>query len=429
MSVQNLARRLLPTLIAGSFAGSAGAAGFALLEQNASGIGNAFAGTAASAEDASTIFSNPAGMAFLPAGKMHFAGSIDLVRPSATFHNAGNSSPATLGLAPPGPFPYGGNGGDIGSWNIVPAVYFAMPINDKISVGVGVGAPFGLKTEYDKDWVGRFQATRSEIKTINVNPSISFRPNERMAFGFGINYQRLEADLRNQVVTGAPAEAAGKIEGDDNAWGYNLGAIFQLSQNMRLGLAYRSAVKYDLKGNFKLDAFGGALNGDIQAKVKLPDSFTISVAQKLSDKWEMLGDLQWTGWSKLQELAIYRTSGPLLTREVLEWRNTVRVAFGGNYLYSQAWKFRFGLAYDQSPVGDTHRLSRLPDNDRFWLSAGAQWKPAGMPGAVDFGLAYLFMRKPTINNNQGSPATKGLLSGDYNGANVIILGAQYSQSF
>ncbi|MBL8482365.1 MAG: outer membrane protein transport protein [Rhodocyclaceae bacterium] len=421
MSIQRKSLRLLPALVAAVCASSAGAAGFALLEQNASGIGNAYAGTAASAEDASTIYFNPAGMAFLPAGNMHFAGSIDLVRPSSKFHDEGS--------APPTGYPArGGEGGDIGGWNVVPAAFFALRVNDKISLGLGLGAPFGLKTEYDSDWKGRFQATKSEIKTINLNPSISFRPNERMAFGLGINYQKFDADLRNQARIGPAIETAVKVEGDDSSWGYNLGAMYQVSNAMRVGVSYRSAIKYRLEGRVSADAPIPVLNTGVHADVKVPDSFTLSVAQKLNDKWEMLGDLQWTGWSSLQELAIYRSDGTLLTREVLEWRDTFRIALGGNYRYNDAWKLRFGLAYDQSPVGDSHRLPRLPDNDRFWISGGAQWKPAGMAGVVDIGIAYLFMRTPTINNNQGNLVGKGLLRGDYD-SNVLILGAQYSQSF
>lgn len=151
--------------------GRAYASGFQLLEQNASGLGNAYAGSAAVAADASTIYFNPAGMAYLPEGKMQVVGALNIVKPSSEFSDDGSVMPAGI-------YVRGGEGGDNGGWNFVPSAYFAMPVNDQISIGLGVGAPFGLKTQYDSDWIGRFRAIKSDIKTININPSISYQVND-----------------------------------------------------------------------------------------------------------------------------------------------------------------------------------------------------------------------------------------------------------
>src|SRR5688500_258831 len=162
------------------------ASGFALLEQSSSRLGTAFAGTAAAADDASTIFYNPAGLAKLEETQLLVVASGISI--SSEFNNNGSSQPA-LGQA------LGGEGGDAGDWNAVPALYLALPLNEQFAFGFGVNAPFGLKTEYDNGWMGRFQALKSEIKTYNFNPTLSWRASEKLSFGVGANYQRIQAEL------------------------------------------------------------------------------------------------------------------------------------------------------------------------------------------------------------------------------------------
>lgn len=456
MKKDRIVVRLLPAVIAGLFSGTAGAAGFQLLEQNASGIGNAFAGTAAVAEDASTVFFNPAGMAFLPGNKRQFAVSLDAVKPTAKFSDNGTVAACAV-PTPTGACvvrnSLGGNGGDAGDWAAIPAAYVTLPINDRLMFGLGIGAPFGLATEYDDGWAGRYHALKSEVKTININPSLSYRVNDNVALGFGLNYQRFEAELTSAVnyslvltsATGAaaPANLDGKsrVSGEDDGWGWNIGALFQVSPSTRVGVAYRSAIKYNVTGDVSFSApaaVPGAVvgiatpNGPVKLDVKLPDVFTVSVSQKLTDKWEMLGDLSWTGWAKIKSLDIYRSSGALLSRLDEQWRNTYRISFGANYRYSDKWKIRMGIAYDQTPVKDELRHPSLPDSDRTWLTVGAQYQ-LNPNARVDFGYAHLFIKDGSILDNGGSPQptnslVRGVLTGNYSNS-TDILGVQYSQSF
>jgi long-chain fatty acid transport protein len=418
-------------LAIGAFGSTAShAAAFQLLEGNASGLGNAYAGSAAVAEDASTVFFNPAGMTLLPGRNVAF--SVDLVRPSAKFDNQGSTVPPGQGI--------GGNGGDAGDWAAIPAGYMTWQLTDRLFAGLGVGAPFGLKTEYGADWVGRFHAVKSEIKTVNINPSIAFKVNDVLSIGIGVNFQRIDADLTNLVTNPglAGSLASGRIKGDDTAWGWNAGLIWQVSDTTRLGAAYRSKMDYKLEGTARftgLNATGNivatALNagrgGDVTADVELPDTATFSVAQKISDRWTMLGDISWTGWSTLQELAVNRVDGVNVTTEELRWRDTWRVAFGGTYAYTDALSLKFGLAWDQTPVRDTTRLPRVPDEDRVWLSLGLQWRPDAT-SAVDVGYAHLFVKDAKVNNDGGSALLKGTLVGEYENS-VDILGVQYSTRF
>ncbi len=464
--------RTIPALIAVSLSGYAGASGFQLMEQNASGLGVAFAGSAAVAEDASTIFWNPAGMAYLPKGKMQVVGVLSAINPSAKFSNDGSINPTRItGTA--------GNGGDAGGWAYVPAMYFAMPINDQISVGLGVNAPFGLATEYDKGWIGRFRALDSDVKTMNINPSISFKPNEQWAFGLGINAMKLDGTFSNNVNAsgglcsnppprgfgGTPAcglgllnnlEGYGKIEGDDWGWGYNLGAMFQPSPSTRVGLSYRSAIDFKVTGDVKFSRptvttplpavnvaanaalAAGLYNGNVKSDIKLPDTAILSAWQRLSDRWEMMGDISWTGWAKIQDLTFVRTdgaaAGSTLSSTEENWRNTWRVALGGAYQFNDQWKLRAGIAYDQSPVDSSeYRTPRLPDNDRTWLAIGAQYKPT-KDLVFDAGYTYIWVKDSSINDSGGMNATQaanvasyGWLKGNYsNNVNVLAVQASYS---
>ena len=405
------------------------AAAFQLLEGNASGLGNAYAGSAAVAEDASTVFFNPAGMTLLPGRNVAF--SVDLVRPQAEFSNRGSTN--AFGQGP------GGNGGDAGDWAAVPAGYMTWQLTDRLFAGLGVGAPFGLKTQYDSSWAGRFHAIKSEIKTVNINPSIAFKVNDVFSIGLGVNFQRIDADLTNAVNAAAlgGGQALGRIKGDDTAWGWNVGAMLQLSPDTRLGVAYRSKLDYKLEGSARFSSITAAagavaflnqnLGGNVTADVELPDTATLSVMQRISDRWTMLGDISWTGWSTLQELAVNRVDGVNVTTEELKWRDTWRVAFGGTYAYTDALNLKFGLAWDQTPVRDTTRLPRVPDEDRVWLSFGLQWRPDAT-SAVDVGYAHLFVKDAKINSNGGNALGKGTLVGEYENS-VDILGVQYSTRF
>src|SRR6267378_2365457 len=216
MASTGIRKTALSLAVAGAFVGGvsqAHASAFALIEQSASGLGNSYAGAAAAADDASIIFYNPAGMSLLPGG-MQVSAGLALINLSAKFSDSGSTAPAGIGSL-------GGNGGDAGGLSAVPNVYFAMDLAKDWKLGVGVSVPFGLKTEYDPTWVGRFQAIKSDIKTINVNPSISYKLDDKISLGFGLNYQQIDAELTRAVTPLAPGVTV-RVEGKDTSWGYNL---------------------------------------------------------------------------------------------------------------------------------------------------------------------------------------------------------------
>ncbi|WP_291993215.1 outer membrane protein transport protein [Candidatus Accumulibacter sp. ACC003] len=424
-----------------AFSGTAGASGFQLLEQG-SGLGNAYAGSAAKASDASTIFWNPAGMTQLQAREV--SGGLTAVRPSFKFDDQGSQT----GVFSAGGPALAGNGGDAGSWAFIPNGYVSWALNKDLYVGLGIGGPFGLATKYDKPWKGSAQSDEFDIETININPSIAYRVNEKVSLGAGVSWQKIKADYYRQAADASQGGLAlpavqSHMSIDDDAWGWNIGALFTLSPATKVGLSYRSAIQYHTDGKITLSgdtaagnaaaavlsspAFGRA--SDVKADLKVPDTFVLSVTQQLSDRWEMLGDVSWTGWSSIQNVNIIRTSGVLNGQpaEILpaDFQDTWRVALGANYKYTDSIKFMFGIAYDQTPVKNaTARLTSLPDNDRTWFTVGTQWKPA-KEQTVELGAAYLYI--PTTNINHSTTAG-GTVIGNYD-SSVWILGAQYSLAF
>lgn len=436
------------------------ASGFALLEQSSSRLGTAFAGTAAAADDASTIFYNPAGLSKLTDTQFLVVASGVLIKSEFNNQNSQNA----LGQ------PLGGEGGDAGDWNAVPAAYFALPINDQFAFGFGINAPFGLKLEYENGWMGRFQALNNEIQTYNFNPSLSWRVNKQLSFGIGADYQRIQAELTNAVnytavvaqglqtlaaagqvpvaaVPGLIAANAGleghtAVRGDDSAWGFNAGVLFEFSDDTRIGLSYRSSIDYTLEGGVRFEAptstnaIGQGIitaasastlaTGPATVDLKLPDIATASFYHRMGQV-ELMADIAWTGWSSIQELRIVRDTGTVLSVTPEHWEDTWRYAIGATYQLNDQWKLRGGVAYDGTNVPDSTRTARLPDSERTWVALGAQWNP-GDAWVVDVGYAHLFADDASLNQNDGNAQARGFLIGQQESA-VDIVSAQISYKF
>jgi long-chain fatty acid transport protein len=452
------------------------ASGFQLIEQNASGLGNAYAGQAAGARNASAIFYNPANMTLVKGKQFMLAGSmIDI---STTFADASSTRPY-LPTTPPTPVAatLGSAGGNAGGWAPVPNAYLSWQVSKGAWFGVGVNAPFGLKTEWESDFMGRFKALKSDVKTLNINPSVAFKVGESLSIGGGASYQQLKATLTSQVPYGGISAAIGSaaggtagmlailgqigglaglalegpaaIEGSDWKWGYNVGATLHVGKGSALAASYRSAIKHEITGTATftgaptfntslpggVGAIGAAINGrfangDVNATVELPETFSVAFSAA-NEKAELLADYTWTGWSSVQDLTIKRndSAGTVVSSVPLTFKDTWRVGVGLNYQIGQTTKLRLGYAHDKAPVQDKYRTPRLPDNDRNWIAGGLEFK-FGKAGAFDIGYAHLFLGDMTSNlPNQDTPtsAPSGNLVGSYKGSvNIVSAGFHYS---
>jgi long-chain fatty acid transport protein len=441
-------------------------AGFQLNENSVSDLGTAFAGSAATADDATTVWSNAAGMSRLTQRQM--SGALHLVIPSMKLGNQASLPAASQAL--------GGEGGDAGGVNYVPNFYAVLPMASDWTLGFGLNAPWGLVSEYEQGWLGRFQAIRSAIQTMNGTAAVSWKPSSSWALGFGVNLQRMQAEFTNQVnysaaLLGAAAaagiapgsprfnaiaqstaglESAATVEGGDNTWGWNLGVLWEIDAASRFGAQYRSGVKYHLRGDAKfvnptpavppalagvVGALAAAVNSkalndtSITADVELPAIVNLSYFRSLDRNWDVMAGAQWTGWSSIQSLTFVRVDGTTLQSTPENFKDVWKLAVGGQYRPGGEWLFRGGLAYDQSPVQDAYRTARLPDADRTWLTAGAQYRP-NPKLSFDFGGAYVWVKSAPINDS-GHPSNipaYGLINGNYN-SNTVILSAQVNALF
>ncbi len=429
---QKISLKVIPALLLAGFSGAAAASDFALFSQG-SGMGNAWAGSAAKSSDASTIYYNPAGMTQLQAREV--SGGLYFGRPVFKFNDDGSRVGVLNAF---------GDGGDAGSWAAIPNGYLSWALNKDLYVGIGIGAPFGQATKYNDPWKGSAQSNEFDIKTININPSIAFRVNEMFSIGGGVSWQKIEADYYKRLgIAPGFAGVQTHLAIEDDAWGWNIGVLFTPSPSTKVGLSYRSSINYHTTGSntlksdgwpgadrVYLGAFFGGVESNVKANVEVPASAILSATQKLSDQWELLGDVSWIGWDSIQHIDIYHTSGLQSGRQLLslpaEFQNTYRVALGTNYTYSEALKFMFGIAYDKGVAKNSQtRLAALPDNNRIWWATGAEWKPEKNQ-RMEVGLMYEYIQDAAINHTEPG---QGTLRGNYKGDGVWIIGGQYSIAF
>lgn len=423
--------RLIPVLIAVAFSGTAMASGFQLQNQTGSGNGNAFAGAAATAEDAGTVMWNPAGMTYLPSGhNVSVAGT--LLYRDIDFSNKGSTT-VNAGLFPLGTT----GGGNAGGLSLIPAGYWAYAISPTTSLGFGVSPTFGNKTEYDFDFVGRNAGFFAEITQINLNPSIAYKLNDKVSLGFGLNFAHNSTHFKQGLTFLGAAATTNQLDvkGDDWAAGWNIGAMFQLSPSTRIGVTYRSELKFELEGKQKATVtnFASPLlaNQDIKATLKTPASASLAVSQKLNDRWEMLGDIGWTDWSVVDTIQLKnKSTGTNLSALSYNFKDTWRIGFGANYQYNNAWKLRFGIAHDKSPVkSPADRTMTLPDSDRTWLSIGAKYQ-ISPKSSFDIGYTHIFFDKESTARAVEFPAgtVRQVIRGDWNNS-VDSLAFQYNHTF
>jgi len=439
----------LASLLSAASVGSAHASGFALIEMNANGQGNAYAGAAAYTPNASTVYFNPAGMMSLEGEQVAIAAHV--IDPTSDFENQGSSLSSFVGGGP-----ISGPDDDGGQSAFVPNLYWVKPLDDKTSFGLGVNSPFGLKTEYDDDWVGRYHAILSDLKTVNFNPSLGHRVSDKVAIGGGINVMLADVTLSSAIdfgsicafagvgscaTPGVPGtDGLGELEGDNYdeiGLGFNVGLTYMVSNMTTIGVHYRSEVDIDVDGDADfttpsdpgLDVFLAAsglfADTGLGAKVTLPASLSFSVAHKVN-KFTWLADATWTGWSAFDELRIeYDNPVQPDTVTTEDWDDSWRYSVGFDYQASDALVLRAGLALDETPIpSDERRTPRIPGDDRTWLSLGLTYV-ASDTFSFDVGYSRLFIDDVDIDNTleNAVPTTNATLTGEYE-AEVDILSAQ-----
>lgn len=423
--------RLIPALIAVAFAGTASAAGFQLQNQNASGTSVAFAGAAAVAEDASTVFFNPAGMTYLPMGhNISVAGTV--LSRSVEFQNTGTTpmpviNPANNSVI--GVNSVGGDGGNGGGIAMIPAMYYSYAITPALRFGLGMSVTYGSETEYDSNFAGRFSGRYTSIHQMNLNPSVAYKVNDLLSLGFGVNFAKSEIEFRQNAPY--PGSPLGVLKGDDISWGWNVGAMFQFTPDTRVGVSYRSKIKFDLEGHQKV-ASPLNINRPITAELETPDTFSLALSQKIGNQLELLADATWNGWSSVNALEPMLANGSRATAPVrYNFKDTWRFGLGAKYQLNDAWNLRAGVAYDETPVpNDESRTMTVPDSDRTWLSFGARWN-LSKSTSLDMGYAHIFFKDVSTNRavkNTTETATLQTVRGDFK-TSADLLSVQLNYNF
>ena len=384
------------------------ASGFALNEQSISSMGTGFAGRSSSADDASTVFGNPAGMSRLK-------------REQATVGAA--AVIAKSDISGPGSNLGGETDGDMVPFVGVPMGYYVKPIDDHWSVGFGVYVPFGLVTDYGSDDAARYWGKKSHVQVVTFQPTVSYAFNDKVSIGFGPTINRIEGELGSSLInpfTPGSNDGEVKIKGDDTAVGYNIGILVQATDRTRVGLTYHSMVDYKLEGKTCVSTpLIGPFNGnkfDATLKIKTPESVDLSVTHELDDQWTLYAGSTWTRWSRLEDITVQNdVPAPLAgsafqtITEEQNWHDTWAHAIGASYKVNKEWVLRTGFTVDQSPTNNHDRSPRIPTGDRKVFSLGAGWSPND-DMTIDVAYSYLWEEDTKVNQVS---ATKGSYQAKY----------------
>lgn len=381
------------------------AGGFQLSEENTSGLGNAYAGASALPEDASIGFWNPAGLTYLKQKQVVASGAVINLNNDVRIPEASN-----IQILSPMPTPaptQGNNREEAGGWFFVPAMHFSLPFYcDKMAVGIGVTAPFGLTTSYSSSSRSRYLATHSNLTTINIGPSVAYQVNRHLSIGGGVDFQYLTVTLKQKLPTVA-GDAEFKNEANDWGYGWNIGAMCCFDTGTTLGASYRSRIHHELSGDAYVrgPAALGAFNneGGVSGRITLPDYGSVSLVQRINDQWAFLASYFYTNWETIDKVTLDYTEGmknvnfPDGVALDLDFQGASKVALALNYCPNECWKLRLGTAYDQTNVRrPTTRSFRLADNDRVWLALGAQYK-VNRCVKIDLAYAHLFVKEAKIH--------------------------------
>lgn len=426
----------------------------------------------AEAADPSTIFYNPAGLTYLEGTQV--SGSLDLVVPSVRYKNAVAYYPSGSSKTVSGQT----SGKITENLIAVPHLYASHKINDRWIAGLGIYVPFASATEYDTTSVLRYNVNKTKLTSIDINPAIAYKLNDKHSIGVGVIAQYTKAELRQFSNWGAflgkngALDGMANVSGDDWGIGYNLGWLWDVNDKVRVGASYRSQIRHTLKGDAEwsfadtvssaaaaaygptVRSMGYVAKEGAKVDIVTPASLSVHGMWKASPKWNIFGDVTWTEHSKFNNLNIVFDNYKVVANAVSggatksntttlkpNWRDTYKFALGASYQVSKPWQVRFGLAYDQSPVRSANdRLSTMPDNDRIWLSAGVKYD-LNKNSSLDVAYSYIIIKNSSANVNgwcgsssaSGSSATNCVSSRTYGSADynskAQILGVSYTYRF
>lgn len=391
-------KRIVGLLAGGALIGvspSLWAGSFQTVEQNGAGLPTAYAGAGSIAEDASTGFYNAAGLTRLHKEQIVVSNVFVFVSPTiyptaiaptTTFQSPGMEYTSTKGR------------NSIAS----PGLHYAKRIDDRWVFSFNIAAPFGAKNNFNDGFVGRYMSHKSELRTVNIGPSLAYGFDNGLSLGGGLDAMHLNARLNAKLGNGAVSRD-GFQENSLSSWGlgYHVGVLYELSDDTRFGAQYRSEVKQDAKGESLTQAPAAipltvVARQDVQAHIKLPETVGVSVFHSLNDCWAVMADAAWTHWNRFDRIYLAFANGSS-SNSLQMYKNSYKASLGFHYQFHERWKLKFGTAFDKSPVIDQRRGVRLPDKDRYWAAIGLE-RRVSKHLAFNLGYAHIFSRRAIIND-------------------------------
>ncbi len=408
------------------------AAGFQLAEYSATGLGRAYAGEAAMADNASAQWRNPAMLTYLE-GTQVSAGAI-YVNPNVDVEGTVNH--AQLGKTH-------ASSNDFAHDAVIPNFYLSHQLNEQMALGFALGTNYGMETDLGTEFAASHFGNQASVISKEANLNIAYQILPQLSIGGGVRYVMGEGHfgatapaknlirhpVTNNVMTLPKGTTLKYMEGEDNSWGWQVGSAWQINQDHRVGFAYKSEVVMDFEGHAEGVSYGSYKPG--MMSVTLPATAELASFHQLNDQWAIHASINWTDWSSFKELtAVFPEKSDLIKSE--NWEDNYRFALGTTYQYDAKLARRAGVAYDTSAVDDKNRTATIPETDRTWVSVGGSYV-ATPQLTLDAGFTYIFAKDATINeprdaSDQTAAAIGGAFTGNVSG-NVWLIGVQANYRF
>lgn len=408
------------------------AAGFQLAEYSATGLGRAYAGEAAMADNASAQWRNPAMLTYLEgtqvsAGAIYVNPNVD-VEGTVTHQQLGNTHASS---------------NDFAHDAVIPNFYLSHQLNEQVALGFALGTNYGMETDLGTEFAASHFGNQASVISKEANLNIAYQVLPQLSIGGGVRYVMGEGHfgatapaknlirhpVTNNVMTLPKGTTLKYMEGEDNSWGWQVGSAWQINQDHRVGFAYKSEVVMDFEGHAEGVSYGSYKPG--MMSVTLPATAELASFHQLNDQWAIHASINWTDWSSFKELtAVFPEKSDLIKSE--NWEDNYRFALGTTYQYDAKLALRAGVAYDTSAVDDKNRTATIPETDRTWLSVGGSYV-ATPQLTLDAGFTYIFAKDATINeprdaSDQTAAAIGGAFTGNVSG-NVWLIGVQANYRF
>ncbi len=415
--------------------GTANASGFQLRETSGTLQGSSFAGMSTLTSDASTMVNNPGSVGQYQETSYSVGGT--LIMPVA---KATNIEASGTGVTASKSFSNASSYKDMAQDAFVPNAHAVFKLTDQLNLGISITSPWGLVTDYEPDFAGRFHGTTSSIKSINIKPVLAYRFDNGLSFGAGPQIQQLDAALSRSVpeLVATTNEGNSEVSGDDIGYGWQAGINWEVINGTRIGIAYNSEVRHNLEGKVDFDSAAENLpntpytDQTASATVITPESFMFGISQDVGEKLTIMADAQWTNWNSIDTLTFNfggdtNAANPGIqdsSSEAYQWGSSWFGALGARYQYDENWTFTGGLAADETPIKTKYRNVRLPDSNRYWISLGTSYNVADW-AAISFGYTHVFADTARVDLKDDN---LGNFAADYD-AHIDIIALQAKFQF